>query len=239
MATLTEHTEHLKSLLTTLMKRYKKFVPQNELVDYKDSYILIVTTIHVRHVNVQQIQTQIQRLTPQATPYGNAIIPAPSENAFIIVDFGPEAQRSFCDIADAWFSLWLKEAEGSTADWPPLQLFIMGANSWRSEHEWPLARTRYTPFYLHSNGAADLESGPGTLTVSAPAAEAPDEFDYDPRDPLMTLYTPGGQQVPLDQRALDGRHDVMIYQTPPLTDAGCAGDGSTARGTWPTRATPI
>ena len=34
----------------------------------------------------------------------------------------------------------------------------------------------------------------------------------------MTLYTPGGQQVPLDQRALAGRRDVMIYQTPPLSE---------------------
>jgi putative CocE/NonD family hydrolase len=34
----------------------------------------------------------------------------------------------------------------------------------------------------------------------------------------MTLYTPGGQQVPLDQRALDGRRDVMVYQTAPLAE---------------------
>lgn len=74
----------------TLLKNNKKFVPQEELEKYKDSYVLIVTTITVKHVNVQQIQTQIQRLTPQATPYGTAIIPAPSENAFIVVDFGPE-----------------------------------------------------------------------------------------------------------------------------------------------------
>ena len=32
----------------------------------------------------------------------------------------------------------------------------------------------------------------------------------------MTLYTPAGQHAPLDQRALDGRPDVMVYQTPPL-----------------------
>ena len=32
----------------------------------------------------------------------------------------------------------------------------------------------------------------------------------------MTLYSPNGQQAPYDQRTLDGRQDVLVYQTPPL-----------------------
>jgi len=125
------------------------------------------------------------------------------------VDFGPQAERSFYDIADAWFSRWLKGESREALDWPPLQLFVMGANTWRGENEWPLKRTRYTSFYLHSEGG---------LTETPPGVEAPDEYVYDPRDPLMTLYTSGGQQVPLDQRALDGRRDVMVYQTAPLAE---------------------
>ncbi|MBN2490597.1 MAG: hypothetical protein JXQ29_07095 [Planctomycetes bacterium] len=74
----------------TLLQSYKVFVPEEELEKYRDTYELIVTTVHVEHVNVQQIQTQIQRLNPTTTAYGAAIIPAPSENAFIIVEFGPE-----------------------------------------------------------------------------------------------------------------------------------------------------
>ena len=42
---------------------------------------------------------------------------------------------------------------------------------------------------------------------------------YDPRDPVMTLYTPPGQQEPHDQRPLDWRRDVLVYRTPPLTEA--------------------
>jgi len=80
--------EHLDQ--PTIINTRRVFVPASEIEKYKDSYIPIVTTVHVEHVNVQQIQTQIQRLNPTATAYGAAIIPAPSENAFIIVDFGPE-----------------------------------------------------------------------------------------------------------------------------------------------------
>ena len=34
----------------------------------------------------------------------------------------------------------------------------------------------------------------------------------------MSLYTPGGQHEPQDQRALDGRQDILVYSTPPLEE---------------------
>ena len=132
------------------------------------------------------------------------------------VDFGPEAQRDYYDVVDRWFSHWLKDEQNDVAEWPPVQLFVMGANRWRSESEWPLARTRYLDFYLHGGGHANTASGDGLLSREAPRDEPPDEYVYDPRDPVMTLYTPGGQQAPLDQRSLDGRRDILVYATPPL-----------------------
>ena len=125
------------------------------------------------------------------------------------VDFGPEAVRDFFQIADDWFAYWLKGERTGVEEWPPIQLFVMGANRWRGESEWPLARTEYTDYYLRSGGS---------LSRQAPPDEPPDSYDYDPRDPLMTLYSPPGQQEPQDQRALDGRRDVLVYQTPPLDE---------------------
>ena len=125
------------------------------------------------------------------------------------VDFGPEAVRDFFQIADDWFAYWLKGERTGVEEWPPIQLFVMGANRWRGESEWPLARTGYTDYYLRSGG---------TLSRRAPSEEPPDSYDYDPRDPLMTLYSPPGQQEPQDQRALDGRRDVLVYQTSPLDE---------------------
>ena len=132
------------------------------------------------------------------------------------VDFGPLAQRSYYDIADEWFGRWLKRDGHGEADRAPIELFVMGANRWRQENEWPLARARETGYFLHSGGHADMASGVGSLSLEPPREEPPDEYVYDPRDPVMTLYTPAGQHAPLDQRALDGRPDVMVYQTPPL-----------------------
>ena len=134
------------------------------------------------------------------------------------VDFGPEAPRDFYELADLWFGRWLKGETNQAKEWPPVQLFVMGANRWRDEYEWPLARTAFTDFYLHSSGQANTPFGDGLLSPELPAEEPPDRYSYDPRDPVMTLYTTGGQHEPQDQRALDGRRDVLVYVTPALRE---------------------
>ena len=127
------------------------------------------------------------------------------------VDFGPEAIRDYFQMADDWFSYWLKGELTGVDDWPPVQIFVMGANSWRAESEWPLERTDYTDYYLRAGGLLSPES---------PSAEdESDSYVYDPRDPVMTLFSPVCQQEPHDQRALDGRRDILVYQTPPLEQA--------------------
>ena len=55
-------------------------------------------------------------------------------------------------------------------DWPPVQLFVMGENRWRAEQEWPLARTKYTDFYLRGDGSANSPKGDGALTTEPPPA---------------------------------------------------------------------
>ena len=125
------------------------------------------------------------------------------------LDFGPEAVRDFYRMADDWFGHWLKGESTGVEEWPPVQLFVMGANRWREEEDWPPPGIEYTDYYLH---------GGGKLSPRAPSDDPPDSYDYDPRDPVMTLYSPPGQQEPQDQRALDGRRDVLVYQTDPLEE---------------------
>ena len=125
------------------------------------------------------------------------------------LDFAPEAVRDFFQMADDWFGHWLKGESTGVEAWPPVQLFVMGANRWRAEEDWPPEGVEHTDYYLH---------GGGRLSPVPPPDDAPDSYDYDPRDPVMTLYSPPGQQEPQDQRALDGRRDVLTYQTDPVED---------------------
>lgn len=134
-------------------------------------------------------------------------------------DFGFAAASAFMDLqtdltglTQRWFDYWLKGNENGVADEPPVKLFIMGENLWRDENEWPLARTQYTPYYLHAGDA---------LSPQQPGDEEPDQYLYDPADPTPThgggllmnaLFGPGVK----DQRAIEARDDVLVYTSEPL-----------------------
>ena len=96
----------------------------------------------------------------------------------------------------------------------------MGDNSWREENEWPLARTKYTNFYLHSMGAANSHNGDGLLkNVIQKKGTFFDEYIYDPLDPVPSaggamLGPRSGIQL---QNTVESRDDVLVYTTDALT----------------------
>jgi uncharacterized protein len=164
------------------------------------------------------------------------------------VDFGPSAKldgslaEHYAAMRLSWFDAHL--APEGMAEPPPLvRYFLMGGGSgrrtaegrldhggrWYTAASWPPEETRILTFAL---GAA------GTLSEQA-SESSPSflEYDFDPRDPVPTL---GGQvtsgepvmsggafhQHP-DERffcagephlPLDSRPDVLVFQTPPLTE---------------------
>jgi putative CocE/NonD family hydrolase len=145
-----------------------------------------------------------------------------------------------------WYDHWLKGLDNSVGKAAPfatpVRLFIMGTGDgrktekgllnhggyWRDEQEWPLARTRVTPYYFH---------GTGGLSAEKPAAKNDrTSYDFDPRNPVPTL---GGnissandimQAGAWDQRGgpkfwnwpnpipLTARNDVLVFQTDPLPE---------------------
>jgi putative CocE/NonD family hydrolase len=135
------------------------------------------------------------------------------------LDFGRQVDTTYVHEVTRWYDHHLKGVANGLAEEPPVKLFVMGANRWRYEHEWPLARTRYTDFFLHSGGGANTVAGDGVLSTAEPAGEPPDQFTYDPRDPVMSLMGLDSQTAPRDQSPLDARADVLVYQTPPLEQA--------------------
>jgi putative CocE/NonD family hydrolase len=137
-------------------------------------------------------------------------------------DFGLNALLNTQAIELAWFNRWLKGIEPEGEPLAPVNIFIMGADQWRDEQEWPLARTEWTPYYLHSGGHANTLYGDGALSTEQPATEPQDSYVYDPENPTPTM---GGcnccnpEIVPwgvYDQRPVESRNDVLVYTTPPL-----------------------
>ena len=138
------------------------------------------------------------------------------------IDFGADSMVDLDSLETRWFDYWLKGIDNGIVDEPPLRLFIMGINEWRDENEWPLARTDWQKWYLHSDNGANSVLGDGGLSPEAPGDESPDKFVYDPRFPVQTL---GGNTCcsphivpwgPQDQRPAEARQDVLCYTTPPM-----------------------
>jgi uncharacterized protein len=137
------------------------------------------------------------------------------------VDFG---QASFFDedeITLSWYDYLFKGARNEFAG-KPVKIFVMGANQWRDEDDWPLARAQATKYFLHSSGKANSMRGDGALSTTAPKVEPADTYVYDPANPAPTIggllccdgtHMPPG---PRDQRPVEARDDVLIYSTPPL-----------------------
>jgi len=135
------------------------------------------------------------------------------------LDFGPRANVRLRELESRWFDYWLKGKDTKVEQWPALRIFVMGRNDWRDENEWPLERTQFTPYYLHSAGSANTLDGDGRLDPAAPRDEPQDHFVYDPMDPVPTL---GGCNLmacpigPHDQRTAERRRDVLVYTSQPL-----------------------
>jgi hypothetical protein len=118
-----------------------------------------------------------------------------------------------------WFDYWLKGIANGIMDEPPIRIFVMGDNVWRNEKEWPLARTKYTKYYFHSDGKANSRFGNGVLSPKISANEETDVYLYDPRNPVPYKWGGSGISptfVVQDQEEVEKRADVLVYTSEPL-----------------------
>jgi putative CocE/NonD family hydrolase len=132
------------------------------------------------------------------------------------VNFGPAAKMDLTQAEIRWFDYWLKEEANGVDQQSPVRIFVMGANRWRDEPHWPPERATPREWFLSSGGHANTPAGDGSLNAIAPTTEGRDRYQYDPRDPVPTLWTPKLFTVPADQRAVAKRQDILVYQTEPL-----------------------
>jgi putative CocE/NonD family hydrolase len=141
---------------------------------------------------------------------------------FAGADFGPDSVVPLRGLQLQWFDQWLKGKDTPVVSGVPVRIFVMGANRWREEREWPPAEARLTPFYLNGKGRANTLVGDGALGTKPPRRKAEDRFTYDPRDPVPTR---GGAACcnpkvfawgPMDQRPVEKRADVLVYTSKTL-----------------------
>lgn len=141
------------------------------------------------------------------------------------IEFGSNTAEYFREKIQApWFAYWLKEK--GRLEIAPVVAFQTGSNEWRSYEAWPPKKGIATKSLYFQEG--------GGLSFDPPKGSECDSFVSDPTRPvpyrarpIPPTFTGQGWATWLadDQRFADGRPDVQVWQTEPLTEeVSIAGD---------------
>jgi len=217
----------------------------DQISQYKDIPVYLVGGWYdswARQTTMSYLALSGNKKSPQKMILGPWIHGAHTRSANGQVDFGPAAAINGLEFRLRWYDRWLKNIQNGVENDSPVKIFVMGGGSevktaegrhmhggaWRDEKEWPLARTRFTPYYLHADGTLSRERHA--------EAKSQTSYDFDPRDPVPTI---GGNissgtgimlQGAWDQKCGDhvwncrnalplaSRRDILVFITPPLAE---------------------
>jgi len=215
----------------------------DHLADYKDIPVYHVTGWYdswaLQVANLNYVALHERKKSPQRLIVGPWTHSRPNASYAGEAQFTPDAAIDLNAFQQRWFDHWLKGIDNGVDRESPVRIYVMGGGDghktpegrvfvggrWRDEPEWPLARARPTPYYLHADGG---------LSPDQPLPHAPLTYRFDPHNPVPTLGGNLSSQGALasagatDQRChptlwtcadsnpLSARNDVLVFQTPPL-----------------------
>ena len=141
------------------------------------------------------------------------------------IDFGSPTSAYFRKNIEApWFAYWLKNK--GTLKLAEATTFEAGSNTWQSYKSWP-PRTGVTDKRLYFQGDHQLSFDRPASTATNTSASAFDSYISDPANPvpyrkrpILPTYGKGStwsRWLVDDQRFLQGRPDVLSWETPPLS----------------------
>jgi putative CocE/NonD family hydrolase len=226
--------------------RIKGMSVVDHVPEYADVPVLHVTgwydswtrQVAMNYEALSAAKKSAQRLTIGPWTHGGQTSKSAGE-----VEFTADAAIDLLAYRLRWYDRWLKGVQNGVDDERPVWVYVMGTGDdhrtpagklshggfWRGEKEWPLARARSVPYFLHADGSL-AERPP-----SEPRSET--TFTFDPRQPVPTiggnissnqfLMTNGAyDQRPRDDThaatnrlPLSERRDVLVFRSEPLSEA--------------------
>jgi hypothetical protein len=134
------------------------------------------------------------------------------------VDYGTAAISPIDRLQIRWFDHFLKDMDTGLLEEPPVNLFEMGTNVWRSLPHYPPPPSK--TYFLVTTGLAAMDEQAGTLVETLhPAPTFPDPWVHDPWRPVPAV---GGHAAIAagmgDRTTIDSRSDVVTYTTAPLAN---------------------
>jgi putative CocE/NonD family hydrolase len=128
------------------------------------------------------------------------------------------------DVLLPFFNQYLLDG-APKADTPPVFIYNTGENHWDRFKSWPLScaqgcPNKSRPLYLAANGGLSFEAPSASATTTQFDAYVSDPSTPVPYIPRPVVGSDGGawrRWLVDDQRFVDGRQDVLTYETEPLT----------------------
>ena len=177
---------------------------------------------HVRKTASKEIADQQWAII---APVGHCAYTRATENTIVGERSMGDARLDYQEIMYGFFDRFVKGvASERLAKLPKVTYFTMGSNKWQTSDTWPPRGAEPLTLYLSSGGRANTAAGDGVLAATAPDADRPDSFVYDPMKPVMSV---GGnvcctgnavQAGSFDQKANEAREDVLVYTSEPFKE---------------------
>ena len=139
---------------------------------------------------------------------------------YVAGDFGAQQRVETRRLQLRWFDHYLLGKDNGVEREPPVDIFVIGDNTWRKEAAWPLARAVPTKWYMSSGGSANTSGGDGVLDTMPPSGAPADTFTYDPAKPTPFLIDSRELETSLneDYTALNAsRRDELVFSSRPLS----------------------
>jgi len=131
-----------------------------------------------------------------------------------------DARFDYDGLVFGWFDKFLKGVDSPVVDkQPKVMYYVMGENKWRNSPTWPPAGAVTRDLYFTSGGKANTLYGDGKLVDAAGGTDQPDQFVYDPMNPVPTFGGGGccqGNAVKFgsyDQDPQLARNDILVYDS--------------------------
>ncbi len=149
-------------------------------------------------INMSKTHSRGQLWIHERLKVPKKLVVAPScriANVFLI------RSKAINELLLKWYDHWLKGIDNSIMDEPPVAIFDNATKQWRYENEYPLKRTKWTEFHLHTSTENPASDAPwGLLSEEKSVNEKPDQI-----------------LIPECLSRIAAEKPVLAYATKPLT----------------------
>jgi putative CocE/NonD family hydrolase len=139
------------------------------------------------------------------------------------LDFGPDAAIDYDEVILRFFDQYLRHVDAGLTAELPVRYFVMGENRWHDSPSWPPPGLASETLCFGGDG----ESESASLRDCAQSSTEPSSrFVADPAIPVTDSYDVLG---PHDYQALQGRSDLLVFESAPLARSVTVAGNTVAR----------